>query len=213
MKVLPAFALCLFALLVDTPAFEVTKNVNSGKPPVEKVVIFEKGKPHDHLSFSDDANCKLSYAEDGSIECRILGNAEIKPLIKWKPGQGVPAGVRLQDFDYVIITGRLEGTTHVTNPNGKVTDARPDNLWYGFSFYDAGGDILGSASFADVTEDKRTPDKTVVMKFPMLLVRVWHPEKEGEAQAVGFPWSKTRPTTNRDFKLVIERISLANEAK
>ena len=60
MKRLIALSLMLVAL--PALAFTVVKNVNSGKPPVERVVIFEKGKPADHLSFVDDSNCKLSYA-------------------------------------------------------------------------------------------------------------------------------------------------------
>jgi hypothetical protein len=209
----PTLYACFLALTLPASGFDVIKNVNSGKPPIEKVVLFEKGKPHDHLSFVDDENCKLSYAADGAIECRIQGSAEIKPLLKWKETDGIPAGIRLQDYDYVIITCRLEGTVHTTNPNGKVTDTRPDNLWYGFSLYDANGEILGGCSFADPTEDKRTPDKTAVLKFPMMMVRIWHPENDGALAAIGFPWSKTRPTSNRDFKLVVDKISLAVEPK
>lgn len=212
MKRILFLAACFLLPFSSAPAFEIIKNINSGKPPVEKIVIFEKGKPTDHLSFVDDANCKLSFTQDGSIECRIIGNAEIKPLIKWKAKPGLPAGFRTQDYDYVILTCRLEGTAKVTNAKGKVTDSRAANLWFGFSFFDANGESLGSGSLADPTADKVTPEKTTVLKFPMILVRFWDMDKTGEVQAIGFPWSKTRPDINRDFRLVIEKIALAVDA-
>ena len=77
------------------------------------------------LSFVDDPNYKLSFTPEGAIECRITGGAEIKPLIKWKPKAGVPAGIRLQDYDYLILTCRLEGDTKVANAQGRVTGQRP----------------------------------------------------------------------------------------
>jgi len=206
-------ALSLMLVALPALAFTVVKNVNSGKPPVERVVIFEKGKPTDHLSFVDDSNCKLSFAPDGAIECRIIGCAEIKPLIKWKPSEGVPAGIHLQDYDYLILTCRLEGDTKVANAQGRVTSQRPDNLWFGFTLFDTNGERLGSASLADPTPDKKTPDKTTVLKFPMSLIKFWDMDKKGEVQAIGFPWSKPHPNITREFRLIIDKIVLADDPK
>ena len=205
--------LSLIVAAVPVMAFTVIKNVNSGKPPVEQVVIFEKGKPADYLSFVDDPNCKLSFNPDGAIECRIIGCAEIKPMIKWKPGEGVPAGIRLQDYNYLILTCRLEGDTKVTTAPGRVSSQRPDNLWFGFTLFDANGERLGSASLADPTPDKKTPDKTTVLKFPMGLIKFWDMDKNGEVQAIGFPWSKPHLNMIRDFRLIIDKIALANDPK
>jgi hypothetical protein len=180
---------------------------------MEKIVIFEKGKPTDHLSFVDDPNCKLSFTPDGSLECRIIGNAEIKPIIKWKPKPGLPAGFRTLDYDYIILTCRMEGNSKTTNAQGKVTETRPDNLWFGFSLFDANGERLGAVSLADGSVDIKTPATTTVLKFPMIMVRFWDMDKTGEVQAIGFPWSKTRPEVNRDFRLVIDKIAVVVDAK
>jgi len=204
------FAFCFLNQKVS--AFDVIKNVNSGKPMIEKLVIFEKGKPTDHLSFVDTENCKLSFTADGSIECRIQGNLEIKPLIKWKAKEGLPAGFRLRDYDYIILTCRMEGTNKITAANGKVNENRPPNLWYGFQLYDANGIRQGTASLADVTDTLTTPDKTTVLKFPMTLIRYWDLDKNDEIQSIGFPWGKTRPEINRDFRLIIEKIAVAVDA-
>lgn len=39
----------LFLLLIAPLAgFEVTRNVNSGQPPIERVLLFAKDRPHAH---------------------------------------------------------------------------------------------------------------------------------------------------------------------
>jgi hypothetical protein len=210
---LPNVVLILgFSLLTLSPearAFEVIKNINSGKPPVEKLVIFEKGKPTDHLSFVDDANCKMSFAEDGSIVCRIINNAVIKPMIRWKGG-GLPEHFPLKEYDYLILTCRMEGTNKVTN-NGKTSDQRGDNLWFPVALFDDAGTLLGSASLADPTPDRRTPDKTTTLQFPKTLLTFWGPGK-GNVSAVGFSWGKTHDNITRDYTLVIDKIAFANDA-
>ena len=111
------------------------------------------------------------------------------------------------------LTCRMEGNAKSTNAQGKVTETRAPNLWYGFSLFDANGERLGSASLADATADNKTPEATTVLKFPMALVRFWDMDKTGEVRSIGFPWSKTRPEINRDFRLVIEKIAVAVDAK
>ena len=204
------FVSCFFVQTVS--AFDVIKNVNSLKPPVEKLVIFEKGKPTDHLSFVDDANCKLSFTPDGAIECRIVGNTEINPLIKWKAKEGLPAGFRLQDYDYVILTCRMEGTNKITDAKGTVSENRPANMYFCYTLFDLNGDRLGTANLADATTNGKTPDQTTVLKFPMILVRFWDQSKTGEVQAIGFPWAKTRSEINRDYRLIIDKIAVAVDA-
>lgn len=204
---LPLLAgLALLALSPGAHAFEVIKDINA--EPTEKLVIFEKGKPRDHLSFVDDANCKFSYLEDGSIECRIIGNSVIKPMIKWK-GAGLPDSFKLKQYDYLILTCRMEGTVKSTT-NGRTTDVRPDNLWFPVALFNDAGEILGSASLADPTPDRRTPDKTTVLKFPMVQLTFWGPGR-GDVSAVGFSWSKTHDHMSRDFRLIIDKIAFAND--
>ncbi len=198
--------LSLACLPRPSQAFEVIKDIN--KEPVEKLVIFEKGKPADHLSFVDDANSKLAFTEDGAIECRIVGNAAIKPLIKWK-GNGLPDSFKLKEYDYLIVTCRMEGTSKVTN-GGKTSDQRAANLWFPVCLFNEAGEVLGSASLADPTPDKRTPDTTTVLKFPMAQLCFWGPG-QGDVSAVGFNWSKTHDNITRDFRVVIDKIAFAND--
>ena len=198
--------LCLACLPLESQAFEVIKDIN--KDPVEKLVIFEKGKPAKHLSFVDDANCKLAFTDDGAIECRIVGNAVIKPMIKWK-GNGLPDSFKLKEYGYLILTCRMEGTNKVTN-GGKTTDQRADNLWFPVCLFNDAGEVLGSASLADPTPDKRTPDKSTTLKFPMVQLSFWGPGR-GDVSAVGFSWSKTHDNITRDFRVVIDKIAFAND--
>ena len=198
--------LCLACLPLQSQAFEVIKDIN--KEPVEKLVIFEKGKPAQHLSFVDDANCKLSFTKDGEIECLIVGNADIKPMIKWK-GNGLPDSFPLKTYGYLVLTCRMEGTNKVAN-GGKTSDQRPDNLWFPVCLFNDSGEILGSASLADPTPDKCTPNKTTTLKFPMVQLSFWGPGK-GDVNAVGFNWSKTHANITRDYRVVIDKIAFAND--
>ena len=198
--------LIIASLAQPLQAFEVIKDVN--KEPVEKLVIFEKGKPAGHLSFVDDANCKLAFAEDGAIECRIAGNAVIKPMIRWK-GNGLPDSFKLKEYGYLILTCRMEGTNKVTN-GGKTADQRAANLWFPVCLFNEAGEVLGSASLADPTPDKRTPDTTTTLKFPISQLSFWGPGR-GDVSAVGFSWSKTHDNITRDFRVVIDKIAFAND--
>ena len=200
------FILSLAGWPADSRAFEVIKDIN--KEPVEQLVIFEKGKDTKHLSFVDDENCKLSFTPDGAIECRIINNAVIKAMIKWK-GNGLPDSFKLKEYDYLILTCRMEGSVKQTT-NGKTTDVRPDNLWFPVVLFNAAGEVLGSAGLADPAPDKKTPDKTTVLKFPTVQLTFWGPG-QGDVSAVGFTWSKAHDNQSRDFRVIIDKIAFAND--
>ena len=47
----------------------------------------------------------------------------------------------------------------------------------------------------------------------MGLIKFWDMDKNGEVQAIGFPWSKPHLNMIRDFRLIIDKIALANDPK
>lgn len=191
-------------------AFTVTKDVNSGQAPVEKVVIFEKGQARDLLTFSDTPECKLAYTDDGSIESRITGNRAFQFNIGWKPRPGVPEALNFDDYDCVVLTCRMEGTLKVTAPNGKVDEKRGDNLWFPASLFDAAGKRVGMANLADATKDGRTPAQTTTLVIPKVLFTFW--PQEGDPKkitSVGGEWNEARSNQQRDFRLVIDKIAFA----
>lgn len=191
--------------------FEVIKNVNSGKPLEEKAVIFEKGKGADQVTFADKKDCKLSINGDGAIECKIAGFGEIQPLIAWKGG-ALGETFDARQYDYLVLTCRLEGKLEQKNPNGKTSETRPDNLWLSATLLNTENQRVGLANLADVAADEKTPSETVTLKIPMLLF-TQSPNDPSKIKSIGFYWSSTRPNMNRNFTLVINRIALANEGK
>lgn len=204
-----ALALSLVSALT-AQAFTVTKDVNSGRAPVEKVVVFEKGQARDLLTFSDTPECKLAYTDDGSIESRITGNRAFQFQIAWKPRPGVPETVSFDDYDCVVITCRMEGNIKNTAPNGKIDTSRADNLWYPASLFDAAGKRVGLANLADATKDGRTPDQTTTIVIPKVLFLFWPQEGDPKKIAsVGGEWNDARSNQQRDFRLVIDRIAFA----
>jgi hypothetical protein len=200
----------LAAVAGEGQGFTVTKNVNSEKPPVEKVVIFEKGKGADHLSFEGVG--KFTVAEDGSLTLPVVGHELVKPIIRWKEGDGRPASFDPANYTFLLITLSFEGNVKTTQPNGKVTESRPDNLWFSIALFDPKDQWPTIMGLAELTEDGKTPSKTVTLKVPLsLFAKTRNPAVDVKhINGIGFYWDKTRETSNRDFKLVIEKIALAD---
>jgi len=201
----------IFAILLPlshAAAFTVVKNVNDGHALVDKVVLFEKGNPADNLIFESTESCKTAIGADGSIESRIVGSDAVKVTIRWKPAGELKETFDAAHYGYLVLTCRLEGNSKSPQPNGKVVEQRPDNLWFGPSLINDKGETVGGANMADVAADKKTPSQTVTLKFPMVLFTVWGKDAS-RIQAIGFAWTKTRPSVSRDFRLVIDKISLA----
>lgn len=204
MKPLPFL---LAATLLTSPlfAFTVTKNVNTGELPVDKLVIFQKGQSADKITFFDNANCKMSLLPDGTVESRITGGGEVKC------GFTLPQPFNTKDYAYLVITCRLEGTTKMTGANGKTSDQpRADNLWFSATFFDAKGSPVGGANLADGSPGGKTPDKTVTIVLPMMLFTYFGDHDTSQVQGIGFSWPKTRANISRDFHFIIEKVALAN---
>lgn len=199
--------LCLLLAALAWP-FEVTKNVNSGAAPVERVLIFDKAGPHGHVQFSDGPECLMTFAEDGSIVSRIIGHGDIKPQVRWQVGDGRPATFDVHAYSYLVITCRLEGQIKNTR-EGKVSETRPDNLWLAACLFNVAGERVGGVGLADLCEDGRTPDRMTVLKIPLMLFHK-APNDTAHISGIGFSWGKTHDYTNRDFRLVIDRVSLAD---
>lgn len=206
-------ALAAFLAFATAPlgAFTVVKNVNSGKAPVEKLVLFEKGKTSPPPELKDPSNnSRMSFTSDGAIEVVITGNKEIRPALFWKPAGDLKETFNAKDYEYMLLTCRLEGNIKRKYPNGKTTTDRPDNLWYGPVLINAQDQRAGGVSLADVAEDGRTPDKMVTLKIPMILFTQLAGNDTSQIKGIGFYWNKAHDYQDRDFRLVVEKIALAN---
>jgi hypothetical protein len=196
---------------MPAPAFNVVKNVNDGRAPEEKLVLFDKGKPHDHIIVEDKVgNCKTGFTPDGAIEIIITGNTPIQPTISWKPTGKIPESFNAREYNFLILTCALEGDIKRTSDKGTVSSTRADNLWLGVTLYDPANVRSGTANLATVSSDKRTPDKLVTLVIPMSLLSGGAFNDITKITGIGFPWNKTHDYNNRDFRLVIEKIALAN---
>lgn len=201
--------LLLAPLLLSTAAFgfEVTKNVNTGKPPEEKVVIFQKGQAADTLTFFDTESGRMALNADGEIEARITGNGEVKCGIHWKPRGDLGETFNTKDYGHVVITCRMEGSNKTAGSDAP--GQRPDNLWFPAVLFNAKGEVVGSANLADGTPDGKTPDKTTTVVLPMMIFTYFGDHDSSQVRGIGFTWQKARANVNRDYKLIIEKIALA----
>lgn len=203
--------LLLLGSAAHLASFEVTHNINDGRPPVEKVVLFAKDRPHDHLILSCKGTGALSFADDGAIVSDIAGSGIAAPRIGWKAGDGRPASFDPKSYTYLILTCRLEGVVRETDAKGKVSEKRPDNVWFGIDLYNASGESIGVVNLADVNEVREgvTPAETTMLRIPMVLFR-GPPVADAMATQIGTNWQATKPNQSRAFRWVIDRIALAD---
>lgn len=205
-----ASAALLFSCM-PASAFNVVKNVNDGRPPDEKIVIFDKTAAHDHIILEDKVGtCKSGFTADGAIEFIITGNQPIQPTISWKPTVTIPASFNPNDYNFLILRCAVEGDIKRTFDNGKVTASRADDLWLGVTFYDAANVRSGVAGLAPISPDKKTPKEMVTLKIPMSLFISGTFNDITKITGIGFPWNKTHDYNNRDLRIVVEKIALAN---
>ncbi len=191
-------------------AFTVEKNVNSGEPPVEKRVLFTKGQA-DSVTIEDKTgNTKTSFTDDGAIQVLITGSGAIEPTITFKDDKGKPITFDATKHQYLLVRMKLEGDIKRTFPNGKVTASRPDNLWMALRVVDANGNMCGAVNIASVTDDEKTPSEMTTLKVPMLLVRGYADADSTQAAGVRFLFAKTHDYNNRDFRLIVEHIAVAD---
>ena len=201
-----ASLLLLFAT-AGLPAFEVVRNVNTGAPPAEKVVLFAKGAAADSVEIFDNEHCRTTINADGELEARIIGNGAVNCGIRWKPEGARKETFNIADYGHVVITCRMEGSNRTKGNAGP--GQRPDNLWFPAALFNAAGEVVGSANLADGTPDGRTPDKTTTIILPTLLFTYFGDHDASQVRGIGFTWSQARATVDRDYRLVIERIALA----
>ncbi len=191
-------------------AFTVIKNVNSGVPPTEKVVIFDKARgAANQVSFVTD-NCPTALNADGAIQADITGNAKLRMEMHWKPQPGLPATIDFTQYAYLLLTCRVEGVIHRQDPNGKVSDLPRGNLYLAIVPFDANDQGVGYANLADLTDDAKTPATTVTLTIPMVLFTRDAIGDARHVQGIGTVWGETHPNLNRDLHLVIDKIALAD---
>lgn len=206
-----ATLLATLALCAPVAAFTVVKNVNSGEPPVEKVVIFDKDKPHDHVNIADpEGHAEMAFTDDGAIEAKITGNAAVQPTITWTPRGDLGETFDATEYDFMIVRMALEGDIERTFDNGRTSRSRPDNLWFVIELYDTEGTRCGGFNLTVVTEDGKTPAEMTTLRIPMVLFVKTSWGDPTKIKNVAFKWGKTHDYNNRDCRLVVERVVLAD---
>lgn len=207
--------LCLFALLALTllpaQAFNLIKNVNDGKPRVEKLVIFDKARgTANKVSFVTD-NAPTAINADGAIQCDITGNKKMRMEIHWEPQGDLKETFDATQYSYLILTCKVGGVVHKTDAkSGKISDMPRTNMFFSVILGDKDNQPVGYANLADLTDDAKTPEEMVTLTIPMSLFTRGSGFDVHNIKSLNFPWGDTHDDLNRDLHLVIEKIALAD---
>lgn len=200
-------ALCSFFL--HAGAYHVVKNINNG--PEEKKVVFDIRTPKENVVLEDrEGDCKIGFNESGAIEVFIAGNGAVQPTVSWTPSSGVPETIDAREYGYLILRCALEGDIQRTYPDGRIAPYRPDNLWFSVSLFTPANERIGIANLAAVAKDGKTPDRMTTLTIPMSVLIDGTSFDVSKVSAVGFRWGSTKESYNRNFRLVIEKISFAD---
>jgi len=200
-------------LLANFPAqaFTVIKNVNTGSPPVEKLVIFDKARgAANHVTFVVD-NATAAVNADGAIQIDFLGNKKLDAEIHWKADGPLGETFDATKYNFLMLTCHFEGVTHKTDPfSNKVSDMPAGgNMWMAAVLRDKNDLPVGYVNLADAAEDGKTPITTTVLAIPMSLYSKGSPNDAHHVAGIAFPWGETHPELSRDLHLIIDKIALA----
>jgi hypothetical protein len=204
-------ALCILGTNIPASAFTVIKNVNTGQPPVEKLVIFDKARGAANKVVLVGNDAPIAINADGAIQIDILGNAKASPEINWKPDGALGETFDATQYNFLMLTCHMEGKTVSTDPiSGKTRDLpAKGNMYYAAVLRDKDDQGVGYANLADVSEDGNTPLTSVTLPIPMVLFYKGSPNDIHHIKGIAFPWGTTHPEMSRELHIVIDRIALA----
>ena len=187
----------------------VVQDVNSGRPPKDIMVVFDK-TDKDAKSFKavdKKGNAQFSFAEDSALQIKItrLGSDLSFPF---------PKEMDIAKATYILLTAKVEGQTRTQwqgdwRPWQPYTGAK---MWWSASIADADGTrCAGWANLDAVSPGGFLPVETKTVIIPAMFFT-----KTGEgwgdpARSAAFMIliGEQRETAEREFTLTIDRISIA----
>jgi len=190
-------------------ALTVIKDVNSGKPPKELMVVFDKTSK-DAKSFKPvdrKGNAQFSFADDGALQIKItrLGSELVFPF---------PQEMDIAKANLILFTTKLEGQFR-TSWQGNWGQWQPyagSKMWWGAFVVDADGQrSAGYANLDAVSPDGFFPTEMKTISIPaMFFTR----KAEGfgdpaRTAALMIIVGEQRDTYEREFTITIDRIVVA----
>ena len=104
----------------------------------------------------------------------------------------------------------MEGDIARTFPNGKKSSSRQGNLWFPITLHDTAGVRTSQVNPANLMKDGNTPADVVTLNIPMMLFTNGAFNDPTKIRSIVFPWGKTHDYNDRNIRLVIEKIALAD---
>jgi hypothetical protein len=202
---LPAF-FTLLLLALPLHAFTVIKNVS--RPPVEKMVLFDKKNPPAEITFFNKGKYPFERGADGSLVMRINGNDTVDAGFTWETNPKLAPSFNLSEHAALLVTFRFEGANRSVFGNGQVNSRRADNMWNTFALYNEKQEIVARGSLADGAPGGKTPSETVTIRLPVMVLTYWGENPRPPIHGFGFQWNDARNANNntRDYTLVIDRV-------
>ena len=201
----------LVASGLSAQAFTVIKNVNTGNPPVEKLVIFDKTKGAANKVTFVQTEMPTAINADGAIQIDITGNVKSESEINWQPQGNLEKTFDATKYNFLMLTCHMEGKTVQTDLiSGKTRDMPAGgNMYFSAVLRDTNGQNVGWANLADVAEDGKTPIATVTLAIPMILYWKGAANDAHHIKGIVFPMGTTHDGFDRQLHFIIDKIALA----
>jgi len=189
--------------------FNILKDVNSGKPPKDIMVVFDKTKdPKSFKATDKNGNAEISFADDGALRIRIHTRGASEIILPF------PEAIDITKANYVLLTCKLEGQSRGSwqgnwHPWKPYTGEKL--YWLLFGVDTSGRRTNGVISFDACAPDGYLPTEMTTLKLPAKFLATPHPDFGDPTQlnALMILIGHKRDTDDRDQTLIIERIAIA----
>jgi len=201
-------------LAADALAFTVTRNVNSGKPPTDLLVVFDK-TAKDAKSFKPtdrNGNAEFSFADDGALQIKIATREPSEILLPF------PEPFDIRKANFILLTYKLEGQWRQAwqgnfGPWASHKE-RPRKTWWGiFTTDTAGIRSTEGTGFDTSSPDGHPPTEMKTVRLPATIFAKRPNEDSGadpaQTSALLFLIGGIRDFEEREYTITIDRIAVA----
>jgi len=190
-------------------AFNVLIDVNSGKPPKDIMVVFDKTKdPKSFKPVDRKGNAEFSFAEDGAIVIKINQRGPSELVFPF------PEVMDIAKANLVLLTCKLEGQSRTSWQGnwGQWTPYTGSKLWWGAFTTDTAGTRSASGAGLDSSSPGGfLPTEMTTIRLPAMFFarrgEGW--ADPSQTNALMLLIGNIRDTAEREFTLTIDRISVA----
>ena len=191
-------------------AFTVVRNINSTHEPKDLMVVFDKTRNPTAFKPEDKQNtAAFAFAGDGALQIKITKQQSAEVILPF------PQVMDISKANFVLLTCKLEGKSRISW-QGNWRPWQPytgEKLWWAAATTDTEGRRSAAVANLDSSSpDGFLPTTMTTIRLPAMFFAQRGDDNRADpsqTNALMLMINSTRDTTERDFVMTIDRISIA----